>query len=296
MDNRFLFILFCSTIILPLNSCGQKNRAIDFPYNLDRPEMNRKLPKVLEEISGLSYAGGNKVYCVQDEKGELFLYDLDKGEIEQQIPFGKPGDFEGIAKAGDRVYVIRSDGKLYSFEEPKTGREIGEVSQTRLELGSKCNVEGLGYDIGQNRLLVACKGESKKEGVEKRFYKVDLGSDNLKTEPLFSLSAVSIQNPGNWISRERYDNSGIPPGKVNTFNPSGIAAHPVTGDLYVLSSAGKLLIVMTYEGKIKQIVPLDSHLFVQPEGITFDREGNLFISNEGRGKHAVLYKFSFSKL
>ena len=296
MDNRFLFILFCSTIVLPLNSCGQKNRTIDFPYDLDRPKMNLELPKVLEEISGLSHAEGNNVYCLQDEKGELFLYNLDKGEIERQIPFGKPGDFEGIAKAGDRIYVLRSDGKLYSFQEPKTGNEIGEITQIYLELGSKCNAEGLGYDSGRNRLLVACKGESKKESVEKRFYGVDLGSDELKAVPLFSLSAASLQNPANWISRERYDNSGIPLRKVNTFNPSGIATHPITGDFYVLSSVGKLLVVLTHDGKIRQIVPLDPHRFIQPEGITFDMEGNLFISNEGRGDHAVIYKFSFSGL
>src|SRR5690606_16386095 len=156
--------------------------------------------------------------------------------------------------------------------------------------------EGLGYDSGRNRLLVACKGESKKESVEKRFYGVDLGSDELKAIPLFSLSAESLQDPVNWISKERYDNSGIPLRKVNTFNPSGIATHPITGGFYVLSSVGKLLAVLTHEGKIRQIVPLDPRRFKQPEGITFDREGNLFISNEGRGEHAVIYKFSYSKL
>ena len=39
---------------------------------------------------------------------------------------------------------------------------------------------------------------------------------------------------------------------------------------------------------------LDKKLHAQPEGITFDEEGNLYISNEGKNGIAMLYKYSRS--
>ncbi len=296
MKNRVLFVLLCSLILLPLNSCAQSNIPIDFPYDLDRPEKSQKLPKVLTEVSGLSFAGENSVYCVQDEKGMIYLYDLDKEEIIEETTFGNPGDFEGIAKVEDWIYVLRSDGKLYSFQQPKTGKKLGKVSEIYLSLGPQCNAEGLGYDMRNLRLLIACKGLSKNKTAEKRFYEVDVQLDKIKANLIFSLSAAAMQDPINWMDREHYARSAASRKKMKTFNPSGIAKHPITEDLYVLSSSGKFLTVLSENGKLKQIIPLNSDRFRQPEGITFDGNGNLFISNEGQGGRAVIYLFTYTRL
>ncbi len=295
MGNRLFFVLFFS-IALPFLSCIGQSVETYFPYDLDRPEKHQNLPKILEEISGLAYAGGNSVYCIQDEKGILFLYDLEKEDILEEIPFGNPGDYESIAKVENRIYVLRSDGKLYSFELPKTGKELGKTTKTFLDLGPQCNAEGMEYDPERHRLLIACKGLSKSKKTEKRFYEVNLRSDEMKANLIFSLSAAAIQDPNSWMSHEYYERSAVPPGKVKTFNPSGIARHPITGELYVLSSSGKLLTVLSEHGKLKQVIALNHNQFRQPEGIAFDGKGNLFISNEGQGKHAVIYRFRYTRL
>ncbi|MCG2459994.1 SdiA-regulated domain-containing protein [Flavobacteriaceae bacterium F89] len=295
MCNRLCFVLFFC-ISLSLLSCVGQSAETDFPYDLERPATYQKLPKVLEEISGLAYAGKNRVYCVQDEKGMVFLYDLDKEKIIEEIPFGDPGDFEGIAKGEDWIYVLRSDGKLYSFRLPKTGGKLGIINETYLNLGPQCNAEGLGYDARNLRLIIACKGLSKSKKAEKRFYEVAIRPDKMKANLIFSLSAAAIQDPINWLDREHYEQSVTNLKKVKTFNPSGIARHPITEDLYVLSSAGKLLAVLSENGKLKRIIPLNPDRFRQPEGIAFDRNGNLFISNEGRGGRAVIFLFTYTRI
>ena len=73
-------------------------------------------------------------------------------------------------------------------------------------------------------------------------------------------------------------------GELFKFNPSGLAIHPKTNNLYVIASKGKTIVVLSPEGKILHIEKLKKKLHTQPEGIAFDSDGVLFISNEGKGK------------
>ena len=73
--------------------------------------------------------------------------------------------------------------------------------------------------------------------------------------------------------------------------PSGIAIHPVSGDLYVLSTVPQLLLILSANGRIRSINRLNPGLFEQPEGIAFDDDQNLYISNERVRHQANILKF-----
>ena len=62
---------------------------------------------------------------------------------------------------------------------------------------------------------------------------------------------------------------------------SALTRNPHTGEWYILSSVNKLLVVATPDWKIKSIHHLNSSIFIQPEGLAFDEQMNLYISNEG---------------
>ena len=70
--------------------------------------------------------------------------------------------------------------------------------------------------------------------------------------------------------------------------PSDLAIDPATGNLYLLCSTGKLLLVFDPAGRLIFASPLDPSIYLQPEGITFFPDGELLISNEGRGGKASL--------
>ncbi len=71
-------------------------------------------------------------------------------------------------------------------------------------------------------------------------------------------------------------------GKVKRgFRPSGLAKNPVTGEWFLVSAVNKLLVVTDSNWKIKEACILNGNTFNQPEGIAFDKKGNLYISNEG---------------
>ena len=67
----------------------------------------------LKEISGLSFMDDERMVCVQDELGTIFIFNRKSNAIEDKIPFAKKGDYEGVAIKDSTVYVVRADGRLY---------------------------------------------------------------------------------------------------------------------------------------------------------------------------------------
>jgi DNA-binding beta-propeller fold protein YncE len=77
------------------------------------------------------------------------------------------------------------------------------------------------------------------------------------------------------------------------FSPSALAVQPQTRHLYILSSVGKILMVIDQSGRILHIEKLKKKVHPQPEGICFDPAGNLYISNEGKKGRATIQRFNF---
>jgi uncharacterized protein YjiK len=71
-----------------------------------------------------------------------------------------------------------------------------------------------------------------------------------------------------------------------------LARNPATGEWWILSATNRMLIVADESWKIKAVYPLDPTLFNQPEGIAFDNQKNLYISNErGQLSNATVLEF-----
>jgi uncharacterized protein YjiK len=74
--------------------------------------------------------------------------------------------------------------------------------------------------------------------------------------------------------------------------PSAAAIHPKTGDLYIISSQDKLLIIMK-DGVVKASYKLPKKTFRQPEGLTFAPNGDMYISNEAAEAIANILAFRY---
>jgi len=77
-----------------------------------------------------------------------------------------------------------------------------------------------------------------------------------------------------------------------TFNPSDIAIHPKTQDIYVIEGKKPKLLILNSKGKLLKILELDKRKFAQPEGITFSDDGRLFISNEADSESANILELT----
>src|SRR5690554_4222760 len=102
---------FTALFIMLLLAGNEINAQIPH-YNFSTPDDKIILPEILHEVSGITMVDQNTVACVQDELGIVFFYNLEINKIERKIHFAKEGDFEGIAKADNDLYILRSDGQL----------------------------------------------------------------------------------------------------------------------------------------------------------------------------------------
>lgn len=222
-----------------------------------------KMPPVLREISGITCIDENRLACIMDEKGIIFIYNLTYDSVEKQIPFHGSGDFEGIALVGKDMYAIRSNGILYSIKNYNS--DTPAVTEIKTWLTVKQNVEGLCYDAKHNRLLIAIKGHDPVGKNYKGIYEYTLRSGRLNRSPVFKIN----------FNDTVWHEAG------HKMQPSDLAINPLTGDMYITDGETPSILVMSPKGVHKKLYYLDSRDFRLPEGICFSKKGQLFICNEG---------------
>lgn len=287
--------------ILPLSvSCGQSAPRAELGrtlgYDLAAPDARLVLPDALREVSGITPLDATRVACIQDEKGILFIYDIEKHELDKKRSFEIDGDYEGIARVDKVMYVLRSDGTL--FEISNFDSKHAQVTRYATSVPGNDH-EGLCYDRENNRLLIACKdksGKGRKYRDKRDIYGFDLKTKTLSRTAVFTFDVPTMEQ----FARDHHielpqeteadDQSREPKIKFRT---SDIGIHPLTRKLYVLSAADHLLFIFDKHGRLEQIEPLDVRVFNKAEGIAFLDSGDMLITNEGEDGQATLLRFNY---
>ena len=196
--------------------------------------------------------------------------------------------------AEGHLLILRSDGHVMRFDD---GAGLAPEPVTfDLDIPKRCDAEGLRYDAKRQRLLVSCKDEPGPGlEVEKAIYGFDLDGRKLQDEPVYVVDSrlVTANLPDHPINRavrsvlsDKVDLSG--------FRPSELAIHPISGDLYILSSVRETLLSLGSGGEVSALWVLPSTELNQPEGMVFLPNGDLFIASEaGDQDRAVLLRFNY---
>lgn len=267
-------------------------------YDLNKPKSTFILPDTLREISGITRIDDNTIACIQDENGILFIYDITKNSIKEQYKFNIDGDYEGITRVNNSIYILRSDGVLFEINDYKNKEYKLLKFITGIPSG---NNEGLCYDEDDNRLLIASKGkinESDKYKNLRTIYSFDLDTKKLSHQPVLSFNVREIENYAKKLNihlPSKINNKGELQEQTLKLNTSEIAIHPFSKKLYLLSAVDHLLFVFDMDGTIEDMVSLDPRLFRKAEGITFLTNGDMLISNEAKGMKPTLLQFTYEK-
>lgn len=270
-----------------------------FPYHLDHPDVTFDMPDEIKEISGLSLtADGEMLAAVNDEAGIVFLLDKKTGEIRSRVPFRESGDFEGVEIVGNDAWVLKSSGTLYQIKNFAEQNPV--VEKYKSFLTSENDVEGLAFDAKNNRLLLACKGKGVDGDAPNRaVFAFDLATKMVGESPAFLITLPSLQS---FLENSGEEDAGKKKEKLLSGDdsslsiaPSGIAVHPLSGDVFITSARGNMLLVLDQTGKLLHFEKLKKSTHAQPEGICFDADGTLFIANEGAGGTAKIHCFDYKK-
>ncbi|MGB0982874.1 MAG: SdiA-regulated domain-containing protein [Saprospiraceae bacterium] len=273
---RFSKIYFYSAILLSslfllFSSCEAETTSamdsIPFFYKINRPDTVQELPAELMEISGLSPFQKDKIACIQDEAGIIYIYDWAKREVVEKKNFQVLDDFEGVEIVDEDGFAITSEGDFY---------ELSKLSEKAikhsLNVNGSADFEGLCYDDANKQFLIVPKAELSRGKLFVFSYKIGQGA----AVPLFKVSNKDVKKycKANGLDFKL-------PKKDFPFAPSGIAIHPISKNIYIIASKGKTLCVFSPKGKILHLQNLDSNIYTQPEGIMFFENGDMMIASEG---------------
>jgi hypothetical protein len=273
---------FCLMIVLLCSNC---NSAAQYGspagYNFAHPQ-KKILPAVLHEISGIAVVKENDslLLAIEDEDGKVFSFSMNDNTFGHS-KFWKKGDYEDVTiLQNKRVAVLRSDGSVYLFRDEDMQKEKIDSVQVYGHILPEGEYEGM-FAEGDT-LFTLCKNcPEDKQKKEVSVYRLGFdASDSLRLASTFKIDVSSI--------RAKEKDSEI------KFHPSGIAKHPVTKEWFIISSVNKMLLVLDADWQIKTWYKLNPALFNQPEGISFNSRGDLYISNEGGEGVATVLFFKYT--
>lgn len=286
MRKLFYLLPTCIICFFTFSFFSNCNKAVSYKspagYDFSKPE-KFELASALNEISGIAFKNENSdsVLAIEDEDGKLYTYSLSSKNF-RRSKFGKKGDYEDITIVNNnKVAVLRSEGSIFMFPVEETSNEkIGtvEVYDSILPAGE---YEGLFAE--KDTLFALCKHcpsdkPSKAITVYVLVYNAGIP---LSVHRSFQIDISKIQTQST-------------DGKIK-FHPSALAKNPLTKDWYIVSSVNKLLLVLDEKWNVKEVFPIDPALFKQPEGIAFNNQGDLYISNEGGEGVANVLLFRYQK-
>lgn len=239
------------------------------------------LPEILKEISGICWIDEQRIACVQDELGIIFIYNILNAEIESRIPFGDPGDYESITRSDNTFYILRADGRI--FEVRISSSKKSPVQQYDIPFDKNLDFEGIFYDKIKKQLLFTFKESDPFTSSNKRgIYNFDPVKKVAGKKPVYEIDLSSS------VFYKKDDNDDKGKDLYKNFLPSDIAINPINSDVYIIDGVNSSLLIMDKSGKLKSFFKLDKDDFPQPEGITFSSTGDLFLSTEGVKHNSII--------
>jgi hypothetical protein len=244
-------------------------------YVLPRPKKTI-LEKKVNEISGLNFLPKeNAMLAIADNKQKIYRV-TPEGEVTDYLEeeFGPEADYEDVVQVDSAFYVLISDGTIVAVNPTDSGIDVKNYP---FWSKAKNDFETLYYDSTINSLVMLCKYcKEGDDATEPAAYRFDLAGKRFETTPYYKISSKEVRN-------------SLKDGQVE-FKPSAAAVHPLEKRLYILASAGNLLVVTDLKGKVQEVFRLNPTLYPQAEGIAFAPNGDMYVSNEAKlGKPTLLY-------
>lgn len=259
-----LLALMALTIFSGCDISKKKKFSNSESYDLSSPKVV-KLPEILDEISGIAYyAKDTSVFAIIDEDGILFKIPLKYPAGFRQWKFDKKRDFEELVLIDSTFYALVSNGDIETikFSGEKVETQKSDFSNESKDVNE---FESMYYADDSTGLVILCKSCAADPKKSFSSYKYNFRDSAQTYAPYLNFDMSVIEST---LNVDKH------------LKASAAAVHPITKDIYIISSVQKLLVVTNSKGEVKELIQLDPGIYKQPEGLSFTPDGDLIISNE----------------
>lgn len=257
-----LFFLSCNAF----SDREQKVYSSPGGYDLKEP-VRYRVRESMQEISGIVlFPDEHKIMAINDEEGRIYQIDVNATQPYPYYKFARNGDYEDICHTDSGWFVLKSNGSLFQVQ----GLFTDSVSSEHYKLpkNGKKEFEATYYDSAKNSIIMICKNceDDKRLGVTSA-YRFDLATKTFDTTAVYEFDNREIAH--------------LAGSDMRFFKPSAAAIHPIEKRLYIVASVNGLLVIADLQGHVQEAYNLKHRLFLQPEGLAFAPNGDMYISNEG---------------
>ena len=282
MRPRIALTLLLLSAVVVGSTAAQTGHALPH-YDLEGDAAWREeLPGGLAEVSGLAFTPDGRLLAHGDERGVVWLYDLEGRRTAGRFGLGTHGrvlhgDFEDITVVGERVFLVTGAGAIYEGRIAPDG-QIGRAARRIQGLGGGCEVEGMTWDPTTESLLLLCKSTRSKRWKD-RVVILAVSPSTWRFE----------QRPRILVSEDRLK-------KVTgekRFSGSGLTRHPRTGTYLLVAGPQRAFAEVSATGQVLGGGRLDQDRHEQPEGIAVAPDLTLLISDEAARDAATITAYAY---
>jgi len=245
-------------------------------------EWAARLPSALSEVSGLAVPPSGQLLAHGDERAVVWRFDPARRRTTARFGLrGRGrllrGDFEDIALAGERLFLVTEAGEIFEGRTAPDGT-VGPARRRSLGLGRGCAVEGLAWDAPSRSLLLLCKTAQTRRWKDHLIVlAISIDTWRFERRPRLLVPAAAIAR----VTGHRH------------FHGTALVRHPRTGTYLVLAGPEHTFVELSPSGAVLGGGRLDHKVHRQPEGIAVGSDLTLFISDEARGRTARITAYAY---
>jgi uncharacterized protein YjiK len=249
---RFLLNIMIGFLLIHKISCGyeKENNDTGSPYDLGNP-LIVKLPVELDKIPGICfYPKDTAIFAVSNESGRLFKIRISDRVIISIWKLSESRNFQDVVLKDSNFFVLskRSSVLKFTFQKNNLTRQ-----EFRFPSPDTNGYKSMFFDDKSRVLKVLCYDKShENKHLKLSGFSIDILSEKI-SDSLFSL-----------VKTDGLADSGL-----SIFRPSAAAINPLTKELFILSSANKMLVVADRDGGVKKCFHLSPTVYSKRGGICF---------------------------
>jgi hypothetical protein len=264
-------------------------------FDLESPSTVNSFPMGIDAFSDVTMLDSTHIVGINTMNGNVVLIDLNSNSISNQLSLSSEFQFVDIARMDSTLILLDSGNKLHFLLPPYDSTSLISMNETKENFPTS----GICFHESTKRLFLLSEVKELEEGQISCFlYAFNLNKRQFKEDPLFEINTSAIETfalnnnlplPKKTLSFDGDSLEGL------SFNPSAIAVHPKTNEIYVLSTDDRSLVVFNQFGEVMNFTTLNAVLFSKPTGMTFQDNGDLLITNSDLMRPTII-RLKWNKL